>query len=100
MRSEHPISFEISFWSIALAFLCLFAYFFCCIDPLSQHVWYEGIWHGIFFVPNLILSLFTEHRYKSNDGTTAYNIIFWITAVSVILYIIALQFDDMKKNYN
>ncbi len=59
----------------------LIAYFFCSIDPEKTYSWYSGIWHGLFLLPNAIMSLFSDSIYvKAPNGTTAYYVFFYITA--------------------
>ena len=59
----------------------LIAYFFCSINPEKTYSWYSGIWHGLFLFPNAIMSLFSDSIYvKAPNGTTAYNVFFYITA--------------------
>lgn len=53
----------------------------CDIDPNTTYTWYSGIWHGLFFVPNLIRSWFGNALFKAESYTTAYNIWWWIVVV-------------------
>lgn len=54
----------------------------CNIDSLTTYTWYSGIWHGLFFVPNLIRSWFDSSvLYKANFCTTAYNVWWWLTVI-------------------
>ena len=54
----------------------------CDIDPDKHYSWYSGIWHGLFFIPNLLRSWFGDALYKATDYTTAYNVWWWITTIS------------------
>lgn len=57
-------------------------YLFCDINPEKTYYWYSGIWHGLFFIPNLIRSCFySDVLFKANVYTTAYNIWWWIFTI-------------------
>jgi uncharacterized protein YqhQ len=71
--------------SIVIFIGVLIARFFCNIDPNETYTWYSGIWHGIFVIPNFILSLFGNTICKAENYTTMYNIFWWITFISTIL---------------
>ncbi len=53
----------------------------CDIDPNTTYTWYSGIWHGLFFVPNLIRSWLGNALFKAESYTTAYNIWWWIVVI-------------------
>ena len=77
----------------ALAVNCALAYLFCEIDsnPDVVYTWYSGIWHGLFFVPNLVLSWFIDVIYKAECYTDAYNVFYWIFSIlSTIIAIFGL----------
>lgn len=58
-------------------YLC--AYFFCRIEPWETYSWYNGIWHGFFWFPNIIMSLFVDTIYvKATDPSLGYYIAFGI----------------------
>ena len=60
----------------------LAAYFFCHINSGVTYTWYSGIWHGIFWFPNLVMSLFSDSIYfKAPLCTTGYSICFYVTIV-------------------
>lgn len=67
--------------TIVVLFMILIGWFLCDIDPDKTYTWYSGIWHGLFFIPNLIRSWFTDALYKAETYTTAYNILWWVFAV-------------------
>ena len=68
---------------------CSFGSFLCNIEPVEEYTWYSGIWHGLFFVVNLVRSWFTDALYKAEYYTTAYNVFYWIfSIISVIVFII------------
>lgn len=59
--------------------LCLFSISLTNINPEKTYSWYHGIWHGIFIIPNWIVSLFSEHVFvKAPKSTTAYSVFWWI----------------------
>lgn len=58
----------------------------CNISPYEEYVWYHGIWHALFFLPNWILSwFFDDVLYKAVYHTTAYNVWWWITIVAMVI---------------
>ena len=64
--------------------ICVYSFLgwlLCDIDPDKYYTWYAGLWHGLFFIPNLIRSWLGDALYKANDYSTAYNIWWWITTV-------------------
>lgn len=81
------ISFSIGtivfYIGIALAF-CLLTANICFINPHKNYTWYSGIWHGIFVIPNWIISWFTNDIYcKAPNSSTAYSIWWWISFILV-----------------
>lgn len=67
---------------VAVAYYAV-AYFFCSIDPERTYTWYSGIWHGIFWFPNLIMSLFSNSIYaKAPHCTTAYIVFYFVTIIA------------------
>ena len=66
---------------IYIAVMCLVGWLFCDISPEKTYSWYHGIWHGLFFIPNLIRSWFGDALYKANYYTDAYNVWWWITTI-------------------
>ena len=72
---------------LAGAINCALAYLLCEIDsnPDVVYTWYSGIWHGLFFFPNLILSWFTDTICKAESFTVAYNVFHWIFSIISIL---------------
>jgi hypothetical protein len=51
----------------------LFGWLLCDINPDKNYIWYSGIWHGIFFVPNYIRHLVWNTPFKAEIYTSAYN---------------------------
>lgn len=48
----------------------------------SEFWWYTpGIWHGLFFIPNLVKSWFGDTLFKAESYTLAYNVWWWIVVV-------------------
>lgn len=71
---------------IPIVLLFLFSRWLCNIDPYESYVWYHGIWHGIFVIPNWIFSFFDHDILcKANDYTTGYNIWWWIVLIWEVL---------------
>lgn len=66
---------------IGPAIAIFLARWLCDIDPYTEYTWYSGIWHGLFFLPNLVRSWFGDALYKAEIYTTGYNIWWWITVV-------------------
>lgn len=57
------------------------AQWICNIDPGTEYVWYSGIWHGLFVVPNFVRGLFdADVLCFATLHTTAYTVWWWITA--------------------
>ena len=75
------------------------AYFFCPIDPIRTYTWYSGIWHGIFWFPNIVMSIFSDSIYaKAPNGTTWYTVFYFATIIvsSFIGSIIKGIFETMQ----
>lgn len=74
----------------------ILACFLCNIHDGETYSWLSGIWHGMFFVPNFIRSLFdSDILYKATDYTTMYNVYWWIvstvetlTALPLALFVV------------
>ncbi|MEZ3423036.1 MAG: hypothetical protein K1W39_04915 [Lachnospiraceae bacterium] len=71
--------------AIPLLIACLVASWLCEINPETTYSWYHGIWHGIFFIPNFLKSIFTDALFKAELYSNAYNVFWWITVVSEVL---------------
>ena len=64
---------------------CLVASWLCNINLETTYSWYHGIWHGIFSIPNLIMHFFnSDILFKANHYTSAYNVWWWISSISVL----------------
>lgn len=85
----------------ALIINCALAHLLCEIDsnPDVVYTWYSGIWHGLFFFPNLILSWFTDDIYKAECYTVAYNVFYWIfSIISTIIGALGLLGAGRSRN--
>jgi hypothetical protein len=52
------------------------------INEAKTYPWFMGIWHGIFTIPNWILSWFVDGIYcKAPKSTFAYSVWWWISLV-------------------
>lgn len=85
---------------VRLTIYILVSYFIgwllCDINPDETYTWYSGIWHGMFFVPNLIRSWFSDALYKAENYTPAYNVFWWIfTIVDVFVNL----FGSSRRQY-
>lgn len=71
-----------------LAF-CLLSTTICYISPDKTYTWYSGIWHGIFVIPNWVVTWFSAETYcKAPNSTTAYSIWWWVSFIFVGLGIL------------
>lgn len=64
-----------------------FANVVCNIDSTHPYSGIAGLWHGIMFVPNWILSLFGEVAIKSMNSGLWYSIMWWVGTIVSVLYI-------------
>lgn len=65
----------------SLAFCCVIAKWLCTISSDESYGWLSGVWQGMCFIPNLILSLFDDRLLKAESYTTAYNVWWWIFTI-------------------
>ncbi len=70
---------------ITILIYCFLGWLLCDIDPGESYSWYSGIWHGLFFVPNLLRSWFSDAIFKAEIYTSAYNVFYWIFAVLSVI---------------
>ena len=65
---------------VGLAFLsCFLTLKICLIMPSKDYNMFSGLWHGIFAIPNWVLSWFLDDHYcKAPSQTFAYSIFWWI----------------------
>lgn len=66
---------------ITIFIYCFVGWLLCDIDYCEYYTWYSGIWHGLFFIPNLLRSWLGDALYKANFYSAAYNVWWWITTV-------------------
>ena len=70
---------------ITILVYCLLGWLLCDIEPSKEYSWYSGIWHGLFFVINMVRSIFTDALHKAEFYTVAYNIFYWIFSIISVL---------------
>lgn len=70
---------------ITILIYCFLGWLLCDIAPGESYSWYSGIWHGLFFVPNLLRSWFSDAIFKAEIYTSAYNVFYWIFAVLSVI---------------
>lgn len=75
---------------VELVLSMIASYIFCNISPDTTYSWYEGIWHGLFFLPNWMWSGFGDRLYKAEYYTDAYNILWWIFSILTTSFIVWL----------
>ena len=94
-----------------VAVACLVASWICDIDPTRSYSWTGGIWHGLFFIPNWVRSLFCDALYKANAYSAGYNVWWWISTITmstlglrigyfgynIILALIGSLFEGLEK---
>lgn len=60
------------------------ASYFCSIDLEKTYTWFSGIWHGLFWFPNIVMSLFCDSIYAiAPNHTTWYMIFYFITIIGI-----------------
>ena len=62
---------------------CLIASKWCHISSGIEYDWYQGIWHGIFIIPNWVMSLTTDKSIlcQAPVHTNSYMTWWWILLV-------------------
>lgn len=71
----------------------------CDIKPAEEYSWYSGIWHGTFFVINLVRSWFSDALYKAEIYTSAYNVFFWIFSILSVIGLIFGGTGNSRRSY-
>lgn len=91
----------IYFLSLVLSYLFMIflAWWLCDIDPDKTYTWYSGIWHGLWFVPNLIRSWFGGALYKAEHYTAAYNVWWWISTIISVWAAIFGSSSEKRRGY-
>lgn len=69
----------------------LLGWLLCHIDPYESYSWYSGIWHGIFFVPNLLKSLLWDTPYTAEICTIGYTVLFRLLSIVSILSCLGIR---------
>lgn len=85
---------------IAIAYYAA-AYFFCSIDPERTYTWFSGIWHGLFWFPNIVMSLFSDSIYAIAPNHTTWYMVFYfisIIGISLIGQIVRAVVDTLVNN--
>lgn len=73
---------------ITILIYCFLGWLLCDINPNETYTWYSGIWQGIFFIPNLIRSWFSDALFKAEHYTAAYNVFYWIFATMSVISLV------------
>ena len=79
-----------------------FAHFFCNISPNDTYCWYHGIYHGICFFPNWVMSWFSDRLWMGDieTNTIAYNLFFKlfgdISLIVILIMIVGLVASIMS----
>jgi hypothetical protein len=85
---------------ITILVYCLAGWLVCDIDPTREYYWYSGIWHGLFFLPNLVRHWLFDAEFKAEYCTTAYNVFFWIFGILTTLKFIEYDARFMNRLYD
>lgn len=75
---------KILLMSGALIVAMVLAVFICRIDPAETYCWYDGIWQGLFFIPNFLLWIFRDGLFVAAHSTAGYKICFALMALMSI----------------
>lgn len=68
-----------------------FAHFFCNISPNDTYCWYHGIYHGICFFPNWVMSWFSDRLWTAGIDNTAYTLFFKLFGdISLIVILVMI----------
>ncbi len=63
----------------------------CPIDQFETYSWYSGIWHGTFFVPNLVKDYFVQPTpFIAETCTAAYTVFYYIFALFSVLLCVGI----------
>lgn len=77
------------FLVVGIAISAFIARWLCTIDAEEYYVWYQGLWHGLFIIPNWIMSWFNDDVLcKAENYSTGYNVCWWIVLIWQILSLI------------
>ena len=67
--------------------------------PIQRYRQYAGIWHGMFFVVNLVRSWFTDALYKAEIYTAACNVFYWIFSILSVLGFLFGGTGSTRRDY-
>lgn len=84
---------------ITISVYGLFGWLLCDIEPAKEYSWYSGIWHGMFFVINLVRSWFSDALYKAEGYTSAYNVFYWIFSILSVIGFLFGGAGNSRKSY-
>ena len=81
---------------------CLLAVWCCKINPEVEYQWYFGIWHGLFIIPNWVMSWMIKGNtlYQAPIHTIGYIIWWWICLVFHCLTAFGFTFGGRTNNYD
>lgn len=81
MKRYRPYLIFAGYVVCSLIFCCVVAQWLCTIHSGESYGWLSGVWHGCCFIPNWILSLFSDRLLKAEVYTPAYNVWWWIFVI-------------------
>ena len=81
---------------VTILIYCFIGWLLCDIDPYRVYHWWSGIWHGIFFVCNLLRSWLGDALFKAEYHTIGYNLCFWIFSIGSVLGLIGSTDSDNR----
>ena len=84
---------------ITILVCCFLGWLLCDINPEKEYTWYSGIWHGMFFVVNLVRSWFTNALYKAEIYTATYNVFYWIFSTLSVLGFLFGEARSTRRDY-
>lgn len=83
---------------IAFIAYIIVGWIFCTINPHDTYSWYSGIWHGVFFLPNILKTIFWGNPYQARFVTSGYIAWYWVCAVLSVMIFIGKQHDTPKMS--
>jgi len=85
----------------SIAALFIIAYFFPIHGQSYPEIWKNilyGVFHGILFIPNWIISYFDHsHLFKASSDNVWYNISWWLSALVSVLNFIENIYSLFKR---
>ncbi len=88
------MNFRLIFGIVIYVFL---GWIICQIDAYESYTWYSGIWHGLFFVPNILKNLFWHTPYQAVMCTTSYVVFFRLFSIISLLSCLGLNHYDSRR---